>query len=81
MSNGLWNEPQDPKYDYYKPAVMVAEIFFEDPPMIGVARGDEFADALTGGAHATLLGGRSPRTWPTACWPRSRVRPAPPKHT
>lgn len=38
-------------------SVLVAETFFDDPDMIGLARGDEFADALTGGAHAALTGG------------------------
>ncbi|HUG83377.1 MAG TPA: cell wall-binding repeat-containing protein, partial [Euzebya sp.] len=38
-------------------SVMVAEEFFDAPTMVGLARGDEFADALTGGAHAALQGG------------------------
>ena len=38
-------------------SVAVAEVFFDEPSMIGLARRDEFADALTGGAHAALSGG------------------------
>lgn len=38
-------------------ARLVAETFFDDPTVIGLARGEEFADALTGGAHAALYAG------------------------
>ena len=38
-------------------ARLVAEEFFNDPRMIGLAVGGDFADALTGGAHAALNGG------------------------
>ena len=38
-------------------SVLVAEAFFDGPPMVGVARNDDPADALSGGAHAALAGG------------------------
>lgn len=38
-------------------AVMVAEEFFDGPARIGLARGDDFADALAGGVHSALNGG------------------------
>ncbi len=38
-------------------ARLVAEEFFDDPTTIGLAVGNNFADALTGGAHAALSGG------------------------
>ena len=38
-------------------AVMVAEEFFDGPTRIGLARGDDFADALAGGVHSALKGG------------------------
>lgn len=39
-------------------AVLVAEAFFDDSPSaVGLARSNEFADALTGGAHAAIRGG------------------------
>lgn len=38
-------------------AVAVAERFFTDPAVVGVARRDDFADALAGGAHAGQRGG------------------------
>ena len=34
----------------FETAIAVAERFFEDPPVIGIARADDFADGLTGGA-------------------------------
>ncbi|HEX9766769.1 MAG TPA: cell wall-binding repeat-containing protein [Nitriliruptorales bacterium] len=38
-------------------AVMISEQFFTDPTVAGIARADEFPDALSGGAHIGLLGG------------------------
>lgn len=38
--------------DRYETASMVAAKFFPAPYAIGLARGDDFADALTGGVHA-----------------------------
>lgn len=38
-------------------AVQVAETFFGQPAQIGVARLDDFPDALTGGRHIAALGG------------------------
>jgi hypothetical protein len=38
-------------------AVAVAEAFFDDPTVVGVARRDAFPDALAGGAHISRLGG------------------------
>ena len=38
-------------------SVEVAETFFTDPPAIGVARHDQFADSLSGGLHVGRLGG------------------------
>ncbi|MEE8602729.1 cell wall-binding repeat-containing protein [Euzebya tangerina] len=38
-------------------AVAVAETFFNTPTVVGVARNDEFADALAGGYHIATLGG------------------------
>ena len=41
----------------YETARLVAEAFFVTPPMAGVASGEGFADALSGGAHAAMAGG------------------------
>lgn len=38
-------------------AVMVAQTFFADPAVVGLARRDAFADALAGGAHVAASGG------------------------
>ena len=38
-------------------AIAVAEEFFESPTVVGLARRDRFADALTGGAHIAGHGG------------------------
>lgn len=38
-------------------AVAVAETFFTAPEVVGLARRDDFPDALTGGAHVGSLGG------------------------
>ncbi len=38
-------------------AVAVADRFFDDPAVAGVARSDDFPDALVGGAHVAALGG------------------------
>jgi predicted outer membrane repeat protein len=38
-------------------AVQVAETFFTDPAVVGLARRDDFPDALSGGAHIGRLGG------------------------
>lgn len=38
-------------------AVQVAEAFFDSPTAVGMARQDEFADALTGGAHIARQNG------------------------
>ena len=38
-------------------SVLVAETFFDAPTRIGLARSDEFADALAGGVHSALSGG------------------------
>lgn len=36
-------------------AVAVAERFFDQPPAVGIARSDQFPDAMTGGAHIAAL--------------------------
>ena len=38
-------------------AVAVAQTFFDDPTVVGIARRDDFADALAGGVHIARLGG------------------------
>lgn len=38
-------------------AVAAAERFFETPTVVGIARNDEFPDALAGGAHIARAGG------------------------
>ncbi|HEX2029741.1 MAG TPA: cell wall-binding repeat-containing protein [Nitriliruptorales bacterium] len=38
-------------------AVEVAKRFFANPTQVGIARRDDFPDALTGGAHISRLGG------------------------
>lgn len=38
-------------------AILVAERFFDAPPVAGFARRDDFADALTGGGHVGRRGG------------------------
>jgi len=43
--------------DRYETARLVAEHFFVTPPFIGVASGETFADALSGGAQAAANGG------------------------
>src|SRR5690606_25952636 len=43
--------------DRHDTAVRVAEEFFDAPLRFGVARRDDFADALTGGAHIAKLDG------------------------
>lgn len=41
----------------FETATAVADRFFTDPVFVGVARSDEFADALSGGAHIGRIGG------------------------
>jgi hypothetical protein len=41
----------------FETAVLVAESFFADPPVVGVATGLDFADALAGGAQVGAAGG------------------------
>lgn len=41
----------------FETAVKVAQAFFTDPRVVGVATGHAFADALSGGAHIAALGG------------------------
>lgn len=41
----------------FETATLVAETFFDDPAVVGVARSDLFPDSLGGGAHVALLGG------------------------
>ncbi len=43
--------------DRYDTAIKVAEALFDQPTVAGVARGDAFPDALSGGAHIGALGG------------------------
>lgn len=43
--------------DRFETAQLVADAFFDDPPTVGIARSDVFADALTGGAHVGRSGG------------------------
>jgi hypothetical protein len=38
-------------------AVAVAERFFDSPSVVGIARRDDFPDALSGGTHIARLGG------------------------
>ena len=52
--------------DRYETAVLVAERWFTSPAVIGVARGDVFADALSGGAEMAALGGPLLLTGPAA---------------
>jgi hypothetical protein len=52
-------------------AVMVAERFFPDAPVVGFARKDEFVDALTGGVHIGRLGG------PVVLTASTELHPAP----
>ncbi len=41
----------------FETAVLVAESFFADPPVVGIATGLDFADALAGGAQVGAAGG------------------------
>jgi YVTN family beta-propeller protein len=41
----------------YETAVAVAERLFDESFVVGLARGEEFPDALAGGAHVAALGG------------------------
>jgi hypothetical protein len=43
--------------DRYATSVMIAATFFPSPNVVGLASGDEFADALTGGPHAAAKAG------------------------
>ncbi|WP_370327536.1 M14 family zinc carboxypeptidase [Euzebya sp.] len=43
--------------DRYETAVLLAEEMFDAPAVAGIARGDAFPDALSGGAHVGALGG------------------------
>jgi hypothetical protein len=52
-------------------AVEVAEVFFDDPTVVGIARRDDFPDALAGGAHIGRLGG------PMLLTPTDSLHPAP----
>ena len=51
-------------------SVLVAEAFFDEPTRIGLARSDEFADALAGGVHSALSGG------PVTLTPSTELHPA-----
>ena len=53
-------------------AVRVAEQFFVDPPVVGLARSDAFPDALAGGVHVGRLGGPILLTAPTVLQDRPR---------
>jgi subtilisin family serine protease len=52
-------------------AVEVAEAFFDGPSVVGIARRDQFPDALTGGAHVGRLGG------PMLLSPTEPIHPTP----
>jgi hypothetical protein len=43
--------------DRFRTAVALAELLFDEPAVAGLARGDAFPDALSGGAHVGALGG------------------------
>jgi putative cell wall-binding protein len=43
--------------DRYDTCAKVATLFFPNPPVAGLATGEQFADALTGGAHIAKKGG------------------------
>lgn len=64
--------------DRYETATKVAEHFFSNPPIVGVASGTVFPDALSGGAHIARLGGPMLLTPPdglaavTASWLRGQ---------
>jgi len=50
----------------YATSVLVAQTFFNGPPIVGVAAGTVFADALSGGAASAVSGGPMVLTDPTA---------------
>ncbi len=50
----------------YATAVAAAKKFFSSPELLGIARGDDFPDALTGGANAALAGAPILLTPPTS---------------
>jgi uncharacterized delta-60 repeat protein len=58
--------------DRYATAALVATEFFGTPTTVGIARGDDFADALTGGAMAAASGAPILLTPPNAAndWDR-----------
>lgn len=43
--------------DRHDTATLLAERFLDDPVQVGLARGDDFPDAMTGGVHIGRLGG------------------------